>query len=66
MELLLQIFLLVAISYLTLTLAVKTMFGEYTSLFSIMATILVTCFVVLAQTLQLQSIYALNDYTTCT
>ena len=51
MELLLQIFLLVAISYLTLTLAVKTIFGEYTSLFSIMTAILVTCFVVLAQTL---------------
>ena len=46
-----QIFLLVTVIYLTLKLSVKTMFGEYNSLFAIMTASLVTCFVLMAQTL---------------
>jgi len=47
MGLLLQIFLLVAVIYLALELAVKTIFGEYDRLFAILTAILVTCFVLL-------------------
>jgi len=46
-----QIFLLVTVVYLTLRLSVKTMFGEYNSLFAIMTATLVTCFVLMVQTL---------------
>jgi len=46
-----QIFLLVTGVYLTLRLSVRTMFGEYNSLFAIMTAGIVTCFVLLAQTL---------------
>jgi hypothetical protein len=46
-----QIFLLVTVIYLTLKLSVKTMFGEYNSLFAIMTATLCTCFVLMAQTL---------------
>jgi len=44
---LIQIFLLVTVVYLTLKLSVRTMFGEYNSLFAILATILITCFALL-------------------
>lgn len=47
MELFVQISLLVAVVYLVLTLSVQTMFGEFTKLFAIMATVLITCMVVL-------------------
>ena len=43
-----QILLLVTVVYLTLILAVKTMFGDYTNLFAIMTAMLLTCMVVLA------------------
>lgn len=43
-----QILLLVTVVYLTLILSVKTMFGDYTNLFAIMAAMLLTCMVVLA------------------
>ena len=42
-----HIFLLVCVVYLTLILAVKTMFGDYTRLFVIMTAMLLTCIVVL-------------------
>jgi len=42
-----QILLLVTVVYLTLILAVKTMFGDYTRLFAIMTAMLITCMVVL-------------------
>ena len=42
-----QILLLVTVVYLTLILAVKTMFGDYTRLFAIMTAMLVTCLVAL-------------------
>ena len=42
-----QILLLVTVVYLTLILAVKTMFGDYTNLFAIMTAMLLTCMVVL-------------------
>ena len=51
MELFLQIFLLVTVVYLALKLSVRTMFGQYNSLFAMMTAGLVTCFVLLAQTL---------------
>jgi len=51
MELFLQIFLLVTVVYLTLKLSVRTMFGEYNSLFAIMTATLVACFVLMAQIL---------------
>ena len=43
-----QILLLVTVVYLTLILAVKTMFGDYTNLFAIMTAMLLTYMVVLA------------------
>ena len=43
-----QILLLVCVVYLTLILAVKTMFGDYTRLFAIMTAMFVTCMVALA------------------
>lgn len=46
-----QIFLLVTVVYLTLKLSVRTMFGEYNSLFAIMTASIITCFVLLTQTL---------------
>ena len=51
MELFLQIFLLVTVMYLTLKLSVQTWFGDYNSLFAIMTAGLVTCFILLTQTL---------------
>jgi hypothetical protein len=51
MELFSQIFLLVTVIYLTLKLSVKTMFGEYNSLFAMMTAGIVTCFVLLTQIL---------------
>jgi len=42
------IFLLATVVYFTVILAVKTMFGDYTPLFAIMATMVVTCMVVIA------------------
>ena len=51
MDLFIQIALLVVIVYLTLMVSVKTMFGDYTNLFAIMVTILLTCMVVLTQSL---------------
>ena len=48
MDSLAHIFLLVCVIYLTMVLAVKTMFGDYTRLFAIMTAMLVTCMVVLA------------------
>jgi len=42
-----QILLLVCVIYLTVILSVKTMFGDYTSLFAIMTAMLLTCMVVL-------------------
>ena len=47
MDLFIQIALLVVIVYLTLMVSVKTMFGDYTNLFAIMVTILLTCMVYL-------------------
>ena len=47
MELFVQILLLVTVVYLTLILSVKTMFGDYTRLFVIVAAILLTCMVML-------------------
>jgi hypothetical protein len=41
------IFLLVTVIYLTVILAVSTMFGDYARLFAIMAAMIVTCMVVL-------------------
>ena len=43
--------LLVVIVYLTLTLAVRTMFGEHTKLLVVMATVLITCLWMLAYSL---------------
>jgi hypothetical protein len=51
MELFLQIFLLVTVVYLTLKLSVQTMFGKHNSLFAILTAGLITCFVLLTQTL---------------
>ena len=42
-----HIFLLVTVVYLTLILAVKTMFGDYTRLFAVMTAMLLTCIVML-------------------
>ena len=42
-----HIFLLVCVVYLTLILAVKTMFGDYTRLFAVMTAMLLTCIVML-------------------
>ena len=47
MDSLAHIFLLVCVIYLTVVLAVKTMFGDYTRLFAIMTAMLVTCLVAL-------------------
>lgn len=51
MEQFVQILLMVTVVYLTLRLSVKTMFGEYTSLFAVMTAMLVTCIVVLTHSL---------------
>jgi hypothetical protein len=47
MSVFIQIALLVVIVYLTLTLAVRTMFGDHTRLIVVMATILITCLTLL-------------------
>ena len=47
MELFVQILLLVTVVYLTVILSVKTMFGDYTRLFAIMASMLLTCMIML-------------------
>ena len=47
MEQFVQILLLVTVVYLTLIVGVRTMFGDYTRLFSIMVAILITCMVIL-------------------
>lgn len=46
-----QILLLVTVVYLTLMISVKTMFGDYTNLFAMMMAMLLTCMVVLTQSL---------------
>lgn len=51
MEQFVQILLLVVVVYLTLTLAVRTMFGDHTRLVVFMATVLVTCIILLAYSL---------------
>ncbi len=51
MEQFVQILLLVTVVYLTLMVSVKTMFGDYTNLFAIMAAMLLTCMVVLTTSL---------------
>lgn len=51
MEQFVQILLLVTVVYLTLTLAVRTMFGEHTRLLVVMTTVLVTCLVLLVHRL---------------
>ncbi len=51
MEQFVQILLLVTVVYLTLILTVKTMFGDYTNLFAIMTAMLITCMLVLTQSL---------------
>jgi len=42
---------LVTVVYLTLKLSVRTIFGEYNSLFAIMSAVLITCFLLLTQAL---------------
>ena len=47
----LQILLLVTVIYLVLILSVRTMFGDYTRMFAMMTAMLVTCMVILSQSL---------------
>lgn len=51
MEQFVQILLLVTVVYLTLTLAVRTMFGDHTRFLVVMATVLISCLVLLTQSL---------------
>ena len=43
MEQFVQIFLVIVIVYATMTLAVRTMFGEHTRLIAVLAAMLITC-----------------------
>jgi hypothetical protein len=51
MEQFVQIMLMVVIVYITLTLAVRAMFGDHTRLIVVMATILITCLITLGYSL---------------
>ena len=51
MEQFVQILLLVTVIYLVLILSVRTMFGDYTRMFAMMTAMLVTCMVILSQSL---------------